>query len=67
MFKLSPREINLSYSRYTKNCQQSTRSKNYNHLVDQIMELSTTYAMIPGEVRENKRVKKDTKALNIFE
>ena len=31
------------------------------------MELSTTYAMIPGEVRENKRVKKDTKALNIFE
>jgi hypothetical protein len=31
------------------------------------MELSTTYAMIPGETKENKRIKKDIQPLNIFE
>lgn len=36
-------------------------------MVDQIMQLSTTYAMIPGESREIKKGKKENKTLKIFE
>lgn len=56
MFKLSPRAVNQLYSTYSRNCQQTCEPKNYNKMVDQIMELSTSYSMIPaGEPKEAKR------------
>ena len=55
MFRLSPRAINLKFSEYTKDSQTGGGNKNYNRMVDQVMELSTTYAMIPGDSKENKK------------
>jgi hypothetical protein len=55
MFRLSPRTINEVYAQYTRNCQKVSTTKNYNKMVDQIMELSTTYSMIPGDSRDPKK------------
>jgi len=55
MFKLSPRVINTLYSQFTRDCQQIEQIKNYNRMVDNILELSTTYSMIPGESKVSKK------------
>lgn len=60
MFRLSPKKINQLFWEYTKGSQSANGNRNYNKMVDQIMELSTTYAMIPGETKQNKRKKNQT-------
>jgi hypothetical protein len=55
IFNLSPRAINTIYNNYTRDCQKSSLSKNYNAMVDRILELSTTYSMMPGEVKQPKK------------
>lgn len=52
MFNLSPRDINTLFTNYAKDCQQNPLSKNYNTMVDRILQLSTTYSMMPGEVKQ---------------
>ena len=59
MFRLSPRKINQLFWEYTKGSQSASINRNYNQMVDQIMELSTTYAMIPGETKQNHKRKKN--------
>ena len=46
---MAPREINQLYSKYSRNCQEFSNKKDYNSLVDTIIELSTTYSIIPGK------------------
>lgn len=55
MFKLSPREINSIYCRYTRNAQKPSASKDFNTMVDKILELSTTYSMMAGEGKQTKK------------
>ena len=60
---ISPRELNRIYTNYSKNCQNRTQKKNYNEMVDNIIDLSITYSIIPAKKNENdsgrKRVKLD--------
>jgi hypothetical protein len=55
LFKLSPRAINTIFRNYSRDCLKVVHSKNYNCMVDRILELSTTYSMIPGEVKHKKK------------
>ena len=58
MFTLSPRRVNRLYSEMSRDCQQRPHAKDYNHMVDQILELSTTYSMIPAEHKAQEKGKK---------
>lgn len=48
IFRLSPRALNAMYSAFTRDCQIVSPTKNYNRMVDSILQLSTTYSMMPS-------------------
>lgn len=60
IFRISPRAINTLYSQFSKDCQKNNSAKNYNCMVDRILELSTTYSMMPGDSKQGKSKKKRT-------
>lgn len=51
-FNISPREINAIYNGYSKDCQVMEHKKNYNSIVDKILELSSTYTMMPASKKK---------------
>lgn len=47
LFNISPRELNSIYSEFSRNSEKKVYKKDYNEMVDKILELSTTYSIMP--------------------
>lgn len=52
VFTITPREINQIYGQYSKGCQEIETKKDYNDMVDKIMDLSATYSMMTSHKNE---------------
>lgn len=61
MFTITPREINQIYGRYSKGSQEIETKKDYNDMVDKIMDLSATYSMMTSHKNEKAQ---ETKKIN---
>ena len=55
---ISPRNLNIIYTNYSKNNEKTEKIKDYNSIVNKILELSTPYSMMPSQ-NPHKKIHKN--------